>query len=396
MALIENEIKKEQGFIPIRNLIKRAGYSLLQLTPSFMMSPLSLAKFLPALNTEFDLTIIDEASQMKPEDALGGVLRSKQIVVVGDPKQLPPTDFFNRADSSTKGLNEDEEEFEDIDDESILEACQKSFQKVRRLKWHYRSRCESLITFNGYTVDYQVGVSGFRIDLGVRHPEKPEMFLAGIECDGAQYHSNKSARDRDRLREEILNGLGWTIVRVWSTDWFENADEETRKLILKLEALKIKKPRADVSEQYQFVTKFESGASVDMADLATTADAVPIDVSGRIEIPRATREIETASSAESNGIVFPITASNARLSPGQAQRELRQFRESVIAKEMDDWEPERSILREGMIETFVSTRLSDPYDWFRRIPQYQRQNTNPIEKQKYLETICEIVSRIDS
>ena len=94
MALIENEINKEQGFIPIRNLIARAGYSLLQLTPCFMMSPLSLAKFLPALNTEFDLTIIDEASQMRPEDALGGALRSKQIVVVGDPKQLPPTDFL--------------------------------------------------------------------------------------------------------------------------------------------------------------------------------------------------------------------------------------------------------------------------------------------------------------
>ena len=72
-----------------------------------------------------------------------------------------------------------------------------------------------------YAVELQVGVSGYRIDLGVRHPDHPERFLAGVECDGARYHASKSARDRDRLREEVLCGLGWDIVRVWSTDWFE-------------------------------------------------------------------------------------------------------------------------------------------------------------------------------
>ena len=221
------------------------------------------------------------------------------------------------------------------------------------------------------------------------------MILAGIECDGAQYHSSKSARDRDRLREEILNGLGWTILRVWSTDWFENPDEETRKLIVKLKTLATKKPAADVSDQYQFGTKFESERSIDLANLSATGDLHPLDGSGQIDIPFGAQEIQTASRSESNGIVLPITVSNGRLSPGQAQFELRQFRETVIAKEMHNWEPERSILREGMIETFVATRLRDPYDWFRRIPQYQRQNTNPLEKQKYLETICEIVGRID-
>jgi very-short-patch-repair endonuclease len=70
----------------------------------------------------------------------------------------------------------------------------------------------------GYGVEVQVGVSGFKIDLGIRHPDHPERFLAGVECDGARYHSSKSARDRDRLREEVLGGLGWEILRVWSTD----------------------------------------------------------------------------------------------------------------------------------------------------------------------------------
>ena len=88
MALIRHEMAK-QRFIPIRKLFDRAPHSLQALMPCFMMSPLSLAKFLPAGKIEFDIAIIDEASQMKPEDALGGLLRARQIVVVGDPKQLP-------------------------------------------------------------------------------------------------------------------------------------------------------------------------------------------------------------------------------------------------------------------------------------------------------------------
>ena len=86
----------------------------------------------------------------------------------------------------------------------------------------------------GYELDFQVGVSGYKIDLAVRHPDHAEQFLAGIECDGARYHSSKSARDRDRLREEVLNGLGWAILRVWSTDWFDNPELETDKLVAKL------------------------------------------------------------------------------------------------------------------------------------------------------------------
>ncbi|TGV63068.1 DUF559 domain-containing protein, partial [Mesorhizobium sp. M00.F.Ca.ET.158.01.1.1] len=72
----------------------------------------------------------------------------------------------------------------------------------------------------------------------IRHPDHPEMFLAGIECDGAQYHSSKSARDRDRLREEVLRGLGWNVLRVWSTDWFDNPDAQTEKPLKRLEELR--------------------------------------------------------------------------------------------------------------------------------------------------------------
>ncbi len=447
MALLRNEMMKQQRFLNVRPMLQRARHSIRALKPCFMMSPLSVGKFLPRDMT-FDLVIIDEASQMRPEDAMGALLRAKQIVVVGDPKQLPPTDFFSRASDD----GDDDDGVEDIKDESILEALLQVFPPCPTLKWHYRSRCESLIDFSnrefydrslitfpmarldsfsvdlvrvdgayeanqnpaeaqrvceeaislmrrladaekgafgtigmvtlntaqrdriteefrrlaagdeaverylqraeslgepfevwnlenvqgderdfimislvygrapgrkvvnqtfgpinrsqghrrlnvlfsrarrriglftsmrssdvtpsetssrgvhvsrhtskyaerrggadgvvgdrdydstfekavaerlmakGFTVDAQVGVSKFRIDLAVRHPQEPSVYLAGIECDGAAYHSSKSARDRDRLREEVLRDLKWEILRVWSTDWF--ADPNRRQ-----------------------------------------------------------------------------------------------------------------------------------------------------------------------
>ena len=83
----------------------------------------------------------------------------------------------------------------------------------------------------GYDITPQVGVAGYRIDLGVKHTDYPDGFLLGIECDGATYHSAKSVRDRDRLREAVLRGLGWDIYRIWSTDWFNDTDREMGRLL---------------------------------------------------------------------------------------------------------------------------------------------------------------------
>ena len=88
-----------------------------------------------------------------------------------------------------------------------------------------------VIRSNGYRVIPQVGVSGFRIDLGVIDPSQPGRFVLGVECDGAAYHSGRSARDRDRLRHEILVNLGWRLHRIWSTDWFRNPQRETARLL---------------------------------------------------------------------------------------------------------------------------------------------------------------------
>lgn len=76
----------------------------------------------------------------------------------------------------------------------------------------------------------QVGVKGYSIDIGVKHPQWPHGFILGVECDGAAYHSSKSARDRDRLRQEVLEGLGWRFHRIWSTDWFNNPAQQAQIL----------------------------------------------------------------------------------------------------------------------------------------------------------------------
>ena len=89
----------------------------------------------------------------------------------------------------------------------------------------------------GYRVVPQWGVAGYRIDLAVEHPDFPGTFLVGVECDGATYHSGKSARDRDRLRQEVLEGQGWNIYRIWSTDWFDDPERETEKFRTHIEFL---------------------------------------------------------------------------------------------------------------------------------------------------------------
>ncbi len=453
-ALILLEMSKQKRHIPIRQLLDRAGGAIQALKPCFMMSPLSVSQFLKPGGLRFDLLVIDEASQMRPEDAVGAIARASQIVVVGDPKQLPPTSFFARMDGGA-----DDDEDEQVDAESILDLAQAVFRPMRRLRWHYRSRHGSLVAFSnrefydgdlivfpspggvdasqgvtatrvdgickarsnlaevaavcaaavahmrhhpgrslgiatmnqvqrdliaqemdrlatlhpevedyrerwsgtlerffvknlenvqgderdvifvstvfgpsapggrvrqlfgpingrtghrrlnvlftrarqcvhlftsmtpddvlagpdsprgaqvlkaylayaatgrldagnatgrdaesdfevfvrdrlrlaGYEAVPQLGVAGCFIDLAVRDPEVPGRFLLGIECDGASYHATRSARDRDILRQEILEGLGWTIHRIWSPDWFRDPAGQTRRLITLIEGLR--------------------------------------------------------------------------------------------------------------------------------------------------------------
>ena len=168
------QIQKKRRHLPIRKLISQAGRAVQAIKPVFMMSPISVAQYLEPGAIEFDLLLIDEASQVQPVDALGAVER----------------------------------------------------QVSRALAAHGCQTCP------------QVGVAGFFIDLAVVDPSHPGRYLLGIECDGANYHRSRSARDRDRLRSAVLEDRGWILHRIWSTDWFHRPEEELRKTFAAIEAAK--------------------------------------------------------------------------------------------------------------------------------------------------------------
>jgi very-short-patch-repair endonuclease len=121
----------------------------------------------------------------------------------------------------------------------------------------------------GYTVEGQVGSAGFFIDLAIVDPDRPGRYLLGIECDGASYHSARSARDRDRLRQQVLEGLGWKIHRIWSTDWFRNADRELKRVVSAIESAAA---RGDTTE---IPVPVKPETTIERVDLDEDDEAVP-------------------------------------------------------------------------------------------------------------------------
>lgn len=144
LGLIRHEINKKRRHLPVRQLLEQAGEVVQRIKPVFMMSPMSIAQYLPPGRLEFDLLIMDEASQVRPCDALGAVARTRQIVIVGDDQQLPPTRFFNTLlEDAAAGDELIDADTRDL--ESILDLCNARGVPSRMLRWHYRSRHHSLI-----------------------------------------------------------------------------------------------------------------------------------------------------------------------------------------------------------------------------------------------------------
>ncbi|MGH9893283.1 MAG: DEAD/DEAH box helicase, partial [bacterium] len=144
VGVLAREWRKQRRHLPLRQLIKATGHAMQLIKPVWMMSPMSLAQFVEPGALQFDLVLMDEASQVRPVEALGSIVRGKQVVVVGDDKQLPPTSFFDRA-VADDAEPVDPEEFQAADVESILGLCTAQGIPDRMLRWHYRSQHESLI-----------------------------------------------------------------------------------------------------------------------------------------------------------------------------------------------------------------------------------------------------------
>ncbi len=147
LGILRHQAQLQRPSKTIRELIGSMPTSFGKLAPCLLMSPLSIAQYLPPDQAIFDVVIFDEASQITTWDAIGAIARGRQTIIVGDPKQLPPTNFFGRAEDDS---DNDEMEDHEKDLESILDEAKASGIPTMQLNWHYRSSHESLIAFSNY------------------------------------------------------------------------------------------------------------------------------------------------------------------------------------------------------------------------------------------------------
>ena len=182
LGKLKKEMTKKRKIKPIRKILDESCDVISSIKPCFMMSPLSIAQYLDPEIYEayFDYIIFDEASQVKIEDAIGAMLRGEKYIVMGDTKQLPPTNFFEKE----LDIDEEDDEEEGVADniESILHLCKNSFE-TKMLKWHYRSRHESLISVSNqefYNNDLYVFPSPTKEsdDLGLKFEYDPTTIYA--------------------------------------------------------------------------------------------------------------------------------------------------------------------------------------------------------------------------
>lgn len=203
MHLLRREINKQKRHIPIRQLLKRAGRALQELKPVFMMGPMSVAQYLELGALDFDLVIMDEASQLRPEDAIGAAARGKQLVVVGDPKQLPPTNFWDRLSDSSEEEIDDDAPAAVTGMESILDICQQLFTPNRSLRWHYRSQHESLIAFSNHHFYKNLVVFPSPYSKARRLGVKYRYLRNGVYKDRQNFH--EAERVVDAVLDHMIN-----------------------------------------------------------------------------------------------------------------------------------------------------------------------------------------------
>lgn len=141
VGILQRNIRNGGRGTSIRRLFDQIPDLLTRMCPCLLMSPISVAQYIDAGRAPFDLVIFDEASQMPTSEAVGAIARGRNVIVVGDPKQMPPTDFF-----STNTYDEENADKEDL--ESILDDCLALSIPSKHLLWHYRSKHESLIAFS--------------------------------------------------------------------------------------------------------------------------------------------------------------------------------------------------------------------------------------------------------
>ena len=199
-SVITHETAKQRAYKPVRKLLSEIPTIVKSLKPCFLMSPLSVAKYLDLEADKFDILIFDEASQIPVWDAIGAMGRAKQVIVVGDPKQLPPTNFFNRGSSEDDEIDDQLVSIRDL--ESILDSAIAVGIPSMYLKWHYRSRNEGLIAFSNYYY-YDNNLSTFP------SPNAKSNGVRYVRCNG-QYDRGHSCTNRveaQKVVDEVVRSL---------------------------------------------------------------------------------------------------------------------------------------------------------------------------------------------
>ena len=233
LGLLRKELAKRARHMPVRQLLSRIPGLLPRLKPCVLMSPLSVAQYLEPTHEHFDLVVFDEASQIPVWDAVGAIARGRQLVVVGDPKQLPPTSFFNRSDHPEEGEDELLASPEDL--ESILDELLSHGLRHKRLTWHYRSLHESLITFSNRSY-YDNALLTFPSPAGGRggiHFHR----VSGASYDKGESRTNRAEAEAlvadlvRRLTDSIQGKLSYGIVTFSQAqqDLVENLIDERRR-----------------------------------------------------------------------------------------------------------------------------------------------------------------------
>ena len=192
LTLLKKAISNNGRGLSIRTLFEQIPHILTRLCPCLLMSPMSVAQYLPISSDLFDIVVFDEASQVPTSQAVGALARGKDGIIVGDPNQMPPTSFF-----ASSFLDEENLEMEDLD--SILDDCLALGMPETHLKWHYRSRHESLIAFSNKEYYDERMLTFPSVNDRERHVKL--CTINGIYC---REKGNKNYKEGEAVVNEIL------------------------------------------------------------------------------------------------------------------------------------------------------------------------------------------------
>jgi len=194
---IQKQILAKRGGHSVRKIFEKQAAMIQRILPCFMMSPLSACQYVNPEKVTFDYVIFDEASQITPEDSLSSIVRGKKVVIAGDTKQLPPTPYFKNVGS----IETDDEDDEIVEFDSILDVANAVGITEKTLRWHYRSKHESLITFSNINF-YRNQLNTFPSP----HNKSDEFGISATFIDGYYDRTKTKTIEQDGIKKRITTG----------------------------------------------------------------------------------------------------------------------------------------------------------------------------------------------